>query len=115
ADRIKTLKESGPATMRVQLSIESAGSRTHYLVRGFGSCRGALQTLAMFRDVVINRSTVLFVCFTKQNIAEVDDLINQAVKFDGAMPVFSQWRRQRCNAAIDLTDRAEMGRGREWR
>jgi radical SAM protein with 4Fe4S-binding SPASM domain len=94
AERILRLNEYSAASVRVQLSLEGATSRTHDLVRGLGSFKDATESLAMFQEVGLNRSTVLFVCLTKHNIGEVGALIELAERFDVAMLVFSQWQRQ---------------------
>ncbi|MFZ0846761.1 MAG: radical SAM protein [Pseudolabrys sp.] len=80
--------------VRIQLSLEGAIDVTHDLVRGAGSFKDALESLEMLGRVGLNRETVLFVCLTKANMPELDDIIRVAERFDVAMLVFSQWQRQ---------------------
>jgi radical SAM protein with 4Fe4S-binding SPASM domain len=67
---------------------------THDLVRGANAFEDAMESLAMFRAVGLAPNTVLFVCLTKANIDEVDDLIALAEEYEVGMLVFSQWQRQ---------------------
>jgi len=94
ARRIIEVNAQGRGQVRVQLSLEGASALTHELVRGAGSFEDALESLRLFRRVGLNRSTVLFVCLTKANIHELDDVIRLAEDHDVAMLVFSQWQRQ---------------------
>jgi radical SAM protein with 4Fe4S-binding SPASM domain len=80
--------------VRLQVSLEGASPRTHDRVRGLGSFQEANRTLEMFRRVGLNRSTVIFVCLTKHNIHELEDIISVAETHDVAMLAFSQWQRQ---------------------
>jgi radical SAM protein with 4Fe4S-binding SPASM domain len=92
--RIRDINTQGRGYVRLQLSLEGATAITHDLVRGPGAFHDAMESLSLFSDVGLNRSTVLFVCLTRANMHELDDMIRLAEKFDVAMLVFSQWQRQ---------------------
>jgi radical SAM protein with 4Fe4S-binding SPASM domain len=94
-DRIVEInKQERCGKVKIQVSLEGATPSTHNLVRGKGSFEATIQTLEEFSKVGLNRSTVLFVCMTKNNIHEVDQLIKLAEDIDVAMLVFSQWQKQ---------------------
>jgi radical SAM protein with 4Fe4S-binding SPASM domain len=94
AKRILEINGYGRGQVRIQLSLEGATAQTHDLVRGPAAFDDAMETLRLFVRHGLNRVTVLFVCLTKHNMAELDDLIRLAEHFDVAMLVFSQWQRQ---------------------
>lgn len=94
AERIMAINEHRLGHVRVQISLEGAIAPTNDLVRGPGSFDDAVATLAMFREIGLSRSTVIFVCLTKANIGEFDDIIRLAEDHDVGMLVFSQWQRQ---------------------
>lgn len=92
--RIADVNRQGRGQVRLQLSLEGATAVTHDLVRGAGAFDDAMGSLTMFRRLGLGPSTVLFVCLTKANIGDVDDLIKLAEDNDAGMLVFSQWQRQ---------------------
>jgi radical SAM protein with 4Fe4S-binding SPASM domain len=94
ARRILEINERGRGQVRIQLSLEGATALTHDLVRGTGAFDDAMDTLRLITSLGLNRVTILFVCLTKANFAEFDDIIKLAEQFDVAMLVFSQWQRQ---------------------
>jgi radical SAM protein with 4Fe4S-binding SPASM domain len=94
ARRIVEINRRGRAQVRLQLSLEGASSITHDLVRGKGAFDDAMESLTMFRALDLVDRTVLFVCLTKANIDEIDDLIALAEEYRVSMLVFSQWQRQ---------------------
>jgi len=94
ARQIIDINTQGRGRVRIQLSLEGATGVTHDLVRGLGSFEDALETLDMLKRTSLNRETVLFVCLTKANMPELDDIIRLAERYDVAMLVFSQWQRQ---------------------
>lgn len=94
AERILDINRRAIAKIRIQISLEGATSATSDLVRGQGSFDSTMKTLDMFKQLGLNRSVVLFVCLTKNNIGEIDDLIKLAEKQDVLMLVFSQWQKQ---------------------
>jgi radical SAM protein with 4Fe4S-binding SPASM domain len=94
ARRINEINRLGRTQIRLQLSLEGACAPTHDLVRGKGAFDDAMESLAMFCAVGLAGHTVLFVCLTKANIREIDDLIALAEKYGVSMLVFSQWQRQ---------------------
>jgi radical SAM protein with 4Fe4S-binding SPASM domain len=94
AERILEINRRGPAHVRIQISLEGAVAATNDAVRGAGSFVDALASLEMFQEIGLNRSVVIFVCLTRQNIGELKDIIRLAEKYDVGMLVFSQWQRQ---------------------
>lgn len=94
ARRIMEINAGPGGVVRVQMSLEGSNAETNDKVRGKGSFDHAMKSLAMFQRVGLSRSTVLFVCATKENIAQVDEVIALAERLDVAMLVFSQWQRQ---------------------
>ncbi len=94
AKRILDINRRGLGQVRIQLSLEGSSAATNDDVRGEGSFAAALESLDRLKSWGLNRSLVLFVCLTKHNIKEVDDLIALAERFDVAMLVFSQWQKQ---------------------
>lgn len=92
--RVLEVNRRGRGRVRIQMSLEGATPRTHDMVRGEGAFEEALESLRMFREVGVNRDCVVFVCASKHNIHEVDDLIELCEEFDVQMLVFSQWQRQ---------------------
>jgi radical SAM protein with 4Fe4S-binding SPASM domain len=94
AERILDINRQGKAQVRIQVSLEGARPETNDLIRGKGSFDAAMKSLEMFKRMGLNRSVVLFVCATKYNIHEVDDLIKLAESLDVSMLVFSQWQKQ---------------------
>jgi radical SAM protein with 4Fe4S-binding SPASM domain len=94
AERILELNEIATTRIRVQVSLEGASAETNDRVRGSGSFEETLTTLRMFQELGLQRSTVIFVCVTKYNIHEIDDLIGLAESYDVERLVFSQWQRQ---------------------
>ena len=94
AQRILEVNDRGRGQVRIQLSLEGATAQTHDLVRGAGAFDDAMDSLRLIARLGLNRMTVLFVCLTKANFAELDDIIRLAEQFDVAMLVFSQWQRQ---------------------
>jgi radical SAM protein with 4Fe4S-binding SPASM domain len=94
AERIREINGAGMGNVRLQLSLEGATSVTHDLVRGTGAFDDAMESLQLFSDAGLAPSTVLFVCLTKANIDDVDDLIRLAEDSGVGMLVFSQWQRQ---------------------
>src|SRR6202040_2472043 len=92
--RIGEINRQGRAQVRLQLSLEGAIAVTHDLVRGSGAFDDAMESLKMFCELGLGKSVVLFVCLTKANIHEVDDLIALAEQLGVSMLVFSQWQRQ---------------------
>jgi radical SAM protein with 4Fe4S-binding SPASM domain len=80
--------------IRVQMSLEGATSETNDAVRGKNGFAEALKTLKMFQRIGLNRSVVVFVCITRHNIDELDEIIALAEAHDIAMLVFSQWQKQ---------------------
>ncbi|MCJ7510985.1 MAG: radical SAM protein [Dehalococcoidia bacterium] len=94
SDQIIRLKRRTSSKIRIQVSLEGARAETNDLVRGDGSFNATMKTLDMFKSSGLNRSAVLFVCVTKQNIHEIERIIALAESCDVAMLVFSQWQRQ---------------------
>lgn len=94
ADRINELNNETGGMIRLQLSLEGSDAETNDAVRGKGSFDQALKSLEMFQRSGLNRSVVIFVCVTKNNIGQIDSLIELAERFDVSMLVFSQWQRQ---------------------
>jgi radical SAM protein with 4Fe4S-binding SPASM domain len=94
AKRVMEINEGPGGHVNIQMSLEGADAETNDRVRGQGSFDYAMKSLAMFMRLGLNRSTVLFVCITKDNIAQVDALIALAERFDVAALAFSQWQRQ---------------------
>ena len=82
------------ADVRVQISLEGATAEVSDMVRGPGSFDHVMKTLEYFKTLGLNRHTVLFVCLTKNNVDQFDDLVRLAERFDVAMLIFSQWQRQ---------------------
>jgi radical SAM protein with 4Fe4S-binding SPASM domain len=80
--------------VRLQVSLEGAIATTSDQVRGEGSFADAMKTLRRFQEMGLNRSVVLFICITKNNIHEIDAMIKLAEDLDVAMLVFSQWQKQ---------------------
>jgi radical SAM protein with 4Fe4S-binding SPASM domain len=91
---IEINKRKDCGKVKIQVSLEGATPETHNLVRGKGSFESTIQTLEKFKKFGFNRLTTLFVCMTKNNFHEVDQLIELAERFDVAMLVFSQWQKQ---------------------
>jgi radical SAM protein with 4Fe4S-binding SPASM domain len=94
AERIAQLNTRGVGRVRLQLSLEGATSVIHDLVRGHGAFADAMTSLQMFGEIGLAADTVIFVCLTKANVHEVDDLIRLAERHGVGMLVFSQWQRQ---------------------
>lgn len=94
AERIVEINRMGLGTVRLQLSLEGATAEVNDRVRGKGSFDHAMETLAYFESLGLNRKLVIFVCLTAFNIHHVDALIRLAERFDVEMLVFSQWQRQ---------------------
>jgi radical SAM protein with 4Fe4S-binding SPASM domain len=94
AQHILEINALARGQVRIQLSLEGATALTHDLVRGQGSFNDAIDSLRMFQELGLNRITVLFVCLTKANFSEINEIIHLAEQFDVAMLVFSQWQRQ---------------------
>lgn len=80
--------------VRLQLSLEGATARTNDVIRGQGAFEQALATLRMFREFGLNRQTTIFVCITKFNIGQLDELFRLCETYDVARLHFSQWQRQ---------------------
>jgi radical SAM protein with 4Fe4S-binding SPASM domain len=94
AERLVDLQGRAPGTIRLQVSLEGARPATNDLIRGEQAFRRTLETLAMFRELGINRQTTVFICITKLNIDELDAMIALAERYDVARLHFSQWQRQ---------------------
>lgn len=94
ARRLVELNRTLRTTVRVQVSLEGADAETNDRVRGTGSFDHALRSLSMFQRIGLSRWAVIFVCATKDNIGQVDELIALAEQFDVGALVFSQWQRQ---------------------
>jgi radical SAM protein with 4Fe4S-binding SPASM domain len=94
ARQILDINRRSLGQIRIQMSLEGATVATNDMVRGNGSFAAAIQSLAHFKKWGINRSIVLFVCVTKHNIHEINDIIRLAEIYDVAMLVFSQWQKQ---------------------
>jgi radical SAM protein with 4Fe4S-binding SPASM domain len=94
AERIVAINERRLGHVRIQVSLEGAVAPTNDLVRGPGSFDDAMATLTMFRELGLGRDTVLFVCLTRANMGELDEIVALAERLDVGMLVFSQWQRQ---------------------
>jgi len=94
AKQIQSINQQQLGKVRVQVSLEGATAPTNDIVRGPGSFDDALASLRMFKEVGLGQDLVVFVCLTKSNIQEVDDLIRLCESLDVGMLVFSQWQRQ---------------------
>ncbi|WP_027329021.1 radical SAM/SPASM domain-containing protein [Marinimicrobium agarilyticum] len=94
AEQISDLNKRHSAQIRLQVSLEGANEITNDLVRGTGSFKDACESLAMFQELGLGPQVVLFVCLTKHNIHQVEQIIALAEEYSAGMLVFSQWQRQ---------------------
>ena len=94
AERIAALNEIGGGRINLQVSLEGAHAVTNDAIRGAGVFDRVLESLTMFREIGLNRNVQLFICITKNNIAELDEMIELAERYEVARLVFSQWERQ---------------------
>ena len=94
AERILDINQRSTTQVRLQISLEGATPKTSDSVRGEGSFDETMKTLDMFKTIGLNRSIILFVCLTKFNLHEVDELIKIAKYYDVSMLGFSQWQKQ---------------------
>jgi radical SAM protein with 4Fe4S-binding SPASM domain len=94
AERIAAINSLGGARVNLQVSLEGATATTNDAVRGKGVFDRVLESLAMFREVGLNRNVQLFICITKNNIGELESMIDIAERYDVARLAFSQWERQ---------------------
>ncbi|MFF3644033.1 radical SAM protein [Streptomyces sp. NPDC002564] len=94
AERVLEINAIGAGRVNLQVSLEGATAATNDAVRGKGVFDQVLRSLAMFQELGLNRSTQLFICITKNNIHELDAMIEIAERFDLAKLAFSQWEAQ---------------------
>jgi radical SAM protein with 4Fe4S-binding SPASM domain len=94
ARQIVAINAQGLGQVRLQVSLEGADPGMNDLVRGPGSFAETMKSFEMFRSLGLHRSAVLFVCITKANFRQIDDIIRLAEQLDVGMLVFSQWQRQ---------------------
>ncbi len=94
AEHIRDINRRSQRNVRIQVSLEGATAATNDAVRGSGSWTAAQATLDMFGELGLNRNVVLFVCLTRDNIGELDQIIKLAEERDVGMLVFSQWQKQ---------------------
>ena len=92
--RIAAVNAAGRGRVRLQVSLEGATAEVNDVVRGAGSFDEAMKSLGRFQDAGQGPNVVLFVCMTKANIHQLDDIIRLGERFDAGMVVFSQWQRQ---------------------
>ncbi|MGY3336189.1 radical SAM protein with 4Fe4S-binding SPASM domain [Streptomyces filamentosus] len=94
AERVLEINAIGGGRVNLQVSLEGASPATNDAVRGEGVFEQVLKTLGMFQEMGLNRRTQLFICITKNNIHEIDAMIETAERFDLARLIFSQWEAQ---------------------
>jgi radical SAM protein with 4Fe4S-binding SPASM domain len=100
ARHLAELRERDAVDLTIQISLEGATSRSNDAVRGLGSFVATLRTLDMLNSLGLHRAVTLFVCVTKQNLGELDDIAALAERLDVSTLVFSQWQRQGNASAI---------------
>ena len=87
-------KLSSNAQVRLQVSLEGATEKTNDQIRGPGSFSDTMKSLKMFQRMNLNRNVILFICITKFNIDEIDEMFRLAERLDVSTLVFSQWQKQ---------------------
>jgi radical SAM protein with 4Fe4S-binding SPASM domain len=112
AQHLVAINDAGPGSVRLQVSIEGADARTNDAVRGPGSFEQIERSMAMFRALGLHRKLTLFACVTRANIAQIDQMIRLAERWDVEKLVFSQWQRQ--GNAIDTPWRSIAPSKEEW-
>jgi len=94
AERVAHINEITNGRVTLQVSLEGATAATNDMIRGKGVYESVLASLAMFRQLGLNRHTQILICITKYNIHELDDMIELAERYDIRRLAFSQWQRQ---------------------
>ena len=112
AARVMDINAIGEGRVNLQVSLEGATADTNDAVRGKGVFDQVVKSLAMFKEMGLNRNTQLFICITKNNIHELDAMIEIAERFDLARLVFSQWEAQ--GNAADTPWRSIAPRLEDW-
>lgn len=94
AEIIREINRSAIGHVRIQMSLEGAKGQTSDMVRGAGAYSEAMKSLDMFKELGLAPDVVLFVCVTRNNIDEFEEIIELAEKNGIGQLVFSQWQRQ---------------------
>jgi radical SAM protein with 4Fe4S-binding SPASM domain len=93
-NKIKYINENVSSKIRIQLSLEGARKETNDRIRGNGEYANAIATLKKLYVHNLNKYIIIFICLTKNNIEEIDEMINLAEKYEVGVLALSQWQKQ---------------------
>jgi radical SAM protein with 4Fe4S-binding SPASM domain len=94
AARILDISARSDRRLRLQISLEGASAQTNDLVRGSGTFARTTASLKLLQDHGLTRSTTIFICLTRSNIAELEEMIALCERYDVSHLHLSQWQRQ---------------------
>jgi radical SAM protein with 4Fe4S-binding SPASM domain len=94
AKRLHEISDRSKKGLYFQVSLEGATEETNDKVRGKGTFRKVIKSIKTLTRHELNRQIVLFVCVSKGNIHQANDLIRLAEKLDVCALKFSSVYKQ---------------------
>lgn len=94
ARKLKELSHHARYGINLQISLEGHDPVQNDIVRGKGTFNKVMNNIKTLAKHGLNKQITLFICLTKNNIHNVQEMIKMAEKLDVNALKFSQWQKQ---------------------